>query len=57
MKQTLREKCPIRFISGPYFPLFSPNTGECGPEITLYLDTFHAVKYHKFFNAVLIFTR
>ena len=57
MKQTLREKCPIRFISGPYFPLFSPNTGKCGPEITLYLDTFHAVKYHKFFNAVLIFTR
>ena len=30
-------------ISGPYFPVFSPNTGKYGPEITLYLDTFHAV--------------
>ena len=27
-------------ISGPYFPVFSPNTGKYGPEITLYLDTF-----------------
>ena len=26
-------------ISGLYFP----NTGKCGPEITPYLDTFHAV--------------
>ena len=30
-------------ISGPYFPVFSPNTGKGGPEITLYLDTFNAV--------------
>ena len=30
-------------ISGPYFPVFNPNTGKYGPEITLYLDTFHAV--------------
>ena len=30
-------------ISGPYFPVFSPNTGKYGPEITPYLDTFHAV--------------
>ena len=30
-------------ISGPYFPVFSPNTGKFGPEITLYLDFFHAV--------------
>ena len=37
-------------ISGPYFPvfvlntnLFSRNTGKYGPEITPYLDTFHAV--------------
>ena len=29
-------------ISGPYFLLFSPNTGKYGPEITPYLDTFHA---------------
>ena len=29
------------FISGPYFPIFSPNTAKYGPEITPYLDTFH----------------
>ena len=26
-------------------PVFSPNAGKCGPEITLYLDTFHALLY------------
>ena len=30
-------------ISGPYFPVFSSNTGKYWPEITPYLDTFHAV--------------
>ena len=30
-------------ISGLYFPSFSPNTGKYRPEITPYLDTFHAV--------------
>ena len=30
-------------ISVPYFPVFNPNTGKYGPEITPYLDTFHAV--------------
>ena len=30
-------------ISGPYFPLFGPNTGKYGPEITPYLDTILAV--------------
>ena len=34
-------------ISGPYFPVFSPNTGKYGPEITPYLDTFHAVDLTK----------
>ena len=29
--------------SGPYFPVFSPNTGKYRPEITQYLDTFHVV--------------
>ena len=33
----------IRSFSGPYFPVFSPNTGKYGPEKTPYLDTFHAV--------------
>ena len=32
-------------ISSPYFPVFSPNTGKYGPEITPYLDTFHAVSW------------
>ena len=31
-------------ISGPYFPVFGLNTGKYGPEITPYLDTFHAVR-------------
>ena len=32
-------------ISGPYFPVFNPNTGKYGPELTTYLDTFHTVLY------------
>ena len=45
-------------ISGPYFSVFglnteisvfSPNTGKYGPEITPYLDTFHAVYMKKDF--------
>ena len=32
------------FFSGPYFSVFSLNTGKYGPEKTPYLDTFHAVK-------------
>ena len=31
-------------ISDPYFPIFGLNTGKYGPEITPYLDTFHAVQ-------------
>ena len=30
-------------VPGSYFPVFSPNTGKYGPEITPYLDTFQAV--------------
>ena len=30
-------------ISGPYFPVFGLNTAKYGPEMTPYLDTFHAV--------------
>ena len=30
-------------ISGPYLPVFSPIAGKYGPEITPYMDTFHAV--------------
>ena len=31
-------------ISGPYFPVFSPNAGKYGPEMSPYLDTFNEVK-------------
>ena len=34
-------KCGV--ISGLYLPVFSPNTGKYGPEITPYLNTFHRV--------------
>ena len=30
-------------FSGPYFLVFSQNTGKYGPEKTPYFDTFHAV--------------
>ena len=36
-------------ISGPHFPIFGLNTGKYGPEITPYLDTFHAVIVIKIF--------
>ena len=43
--ETLREKCPnAEYFSGPYFPVFSPNTGKYEPKKTPYLDTFHTVK-------------
>ena len=32
-------------INRPRPTVFSPNAGKYGPEITPYLDTFHAVKY------------
>ena len=38
----------IRSFSGPYFPVFSLNTGKYGPEKTPYLDTFHAVTIPKY---------
>ena len=39
----LSEVSKYGITSGPYFPVFSPNTGKYGREITPYLDTFHAV--------------
>ena len=40
-------------ISCPYFPVFGLNTGKHGPEITLYLDTFHAAKQPSFFPKIV----
>ena len=37
-------------FSGPYFPVFNPNTGKYGPEITPYLDTFHAVMVYMVYS-------
>ena len=34
-------KCGV--ISGPYFPLLGLNTGKYRPEMTPYMDTFHAM--------------
>ena len=28
---------------GPYFSVFSPNTGKCGPQKAPYLDSFYAM--------------
>ena len=35
-------------ISGPCFPVFGLNTEKYGPEITPYLDTFHAVNEFRY---------
>ena len=37
-------------FSGPYFPVFNPNTGQYGPEITPYLDTFQAVMVYMVYS-------
>ena len=42
-------KCGV--ISGPNFPVFWLNTEKYGPEITPYLDIFHAV------NVIMIIMR
>ena len=39
-------------ISGSYFSLFSLNTRKYGPEITPYLDTFHAVNFGVYFSSL-----
>ena len=43
-------------FSGLHFPVFSPNMGKYGPQKTLYLDTFYAVrpdkKEHLFYTTV-----
>ena len=33
------------FFAGPYFPVFSTNTGKYGPEKTPYLDTFNSTYF------------
>ena len=43
-------------FSGPYFHVFSPNTGKYRPEKTLYLDTFRAVFVTQWINRNQIFS-
>ena len=44
-------------ISGLYFPSFSPNTGKYRPEITPYLDTFHAVVLGVIAKTLILYTK
>ena len=44
VKKTAWKVSKYGVISGPYFPVFSPNTGKYGLELTPYLNPFHAVK-------------
>ena len=39
---SLRKKCPNTEF---FLVIFSPNTGKYGPEKTLYLNTFYAVRF------------
>ena len=43
-KDTVWKMSKYGVISDPHFPVFGLNTGKYGPEITPYLDTFHAVR-------------
>ena len=46
----------IQSSSGPYFPVFRPNTRKYEPEKTSYLDAFHAVSWlntTKCYNLIL----
>ena len=40
---TVRNVSKYGVFSGPYFHVFSPNTGKHGPEKTPYLEIFRAV--------------
>ena len=40
MWHTARKMSKYGVFSGPYFPVFNPNTGTYRPENTPYLDTF-----------------
>ena len=43
----------LEMFSGLYFPVFELNTRKYGPEITQYLDSFHAVNINKVLNEIL----
>ena len=39
----------MEFFSGPYFPVFSPNTRKYGPEKTPYLDRYISEQINDWF--------
>ena len=41
-------------FSGPYFSVFSPNTGKYGPEKTPYLDDFVAVLISLYKSVIIL---
>ena len=43
MHYSARKVSKYGVFSGPYFPVFSPNTAKYGPEKTPDFDTFHSV--------------
>ena len=47
---------PKVVISGLDFPVFGLNMGKYGPEVTPYLDTFHAVFLSRFTNKWTTYT-
>ena len=47
LRWTVSKVSIYEVFSGSYFPLFGLNTGKYGPEITPYLDIFHAVYYYQ----------
>ena len=54
MRDTAWKVSKYEVISGPYFSVFSPNTGKYGPEITPYLDIFHTVTSKQLLTVALL---
>ena len=51
----MRKASEYGVFSGPYFPVFSPNTEKYEPEKTSHLDTFHAVIGSEKFSVTLLY--
>ena len=53
MKDTAWKVSKYGVFSGLYFPVFRPNTGKYGPEKTLYMNTFRAIRVTLFMLGIL----
>ena len=49
LQSTAWNMSKYKVISGPYFPVIGLNIGKYWPEITPYLDTFHAVTFFQIY--------